>query len=365
MGFGQRTMEMLEMSASFWAGKKVFITGHTGFKGGWLSLWLANLGAELYGYALPPPTNPSLFVAAGIEKLFKEHHLGDVRDAESLSKAMHAAAPEIVLHLAAQPLVRYSYSEPVETFTVNVMGTVNVLEAARRVGTVKALVNVTTDKCYENREWHWGYRESEALGGYDPYSASKACSEIVTAAYRNSFSQNGRPWIGSGRAGNVIGGGDWALDRLLPDIFRAIDAGEVVTVRNPGATRPWQHVLEPVAGYITLAEHLATDGAPFASAWNFGPADSDAQPVQWILEKIAGMRPGFIWNIDQSAAVHEANYLKLDSSKARSLLGWKPKWDLSKALQQTSAWHNAWRSGEDMGNFTTGQIFEYQTFEQK
>lgn len=352
---------MLEMTANFWAGKRVFITGHTGFKGGWLSLWLEGLGAKLYGYALPPPTDPNLFTAAEIESLFVEHHFGDVRDAGQLADAMRSAAPEIVLHLAAQPLVRYSYSEPVETFAVNVMGTVNILEAARNVGSVKALVNVTTDKCYENKEWHWGYRESEALGGYDPYSASKACSEIVTSAYRNSFGQDGGPWIGSGRAGNVIGGGDWALDRLLPDIFRAIDAGEIVTVRNPEATRPWQHVLEPVAGYIALAEHIATHGKEYASAWNFGPADSDAQPVRWILEKIAELRPGFVWNIDQSTSVHEANYLKLDSSRARNLLGWSPKWDLATALQQTSTWHDAWRAGKDMKSFTKHQITEYQT----
>jgi CDP-glucose 4,6-dehydratase len=348
------------MNTDFWSGKRVFITGHTGFKGGWLSLWLKQLGAKLYGYSLPPPTVPSLFEVAGVESVFDEHYIGDVRDAPSLTRAMQNAAPDIVLHLAAQPLVRYSYAAPVETFAVNVMGTVNVMEAARSTGSVKALVNVTTDKCYHNKEWHWAYREDEALGGHDPYSASKACSEIVTAAYRNSFGLEGCPLIGSGRAGNVIGGGDWALDRLLPDIFRAIDAGETVTVRNPHATRPWQHVLEPVAGYMALAEQLFVNGKEFAAAWNFGPADSDARPVQWILEKIGEMRPGFVWTIDSAEAVHEANYLKLDSSRARALLKWSPRWNLSNALQKTSAWHEAWRADEDMLFFSTKQIAEYE-----
>lgn len=348
------------MNSGFWSGKRVFITGHTGFKGGWLSLWLEQLGAKLYGFSLPPPTTPSLFEVANIEGLFAEHRFGDVRDAEALMQALQSAAPDIILHLAAQPLVRYSYDAPVETFAVNVMGTVNVLEAARCCGSVQALVNVTTDKCYHNREWHWGYREDEALGGHDPYSASKACSEIVTAAYRNSFGQDGGPWIGSGRAGNVIGGGDWALDRLLPDIFRAIDAGETVTVRNPQATRPWQHVLEPVAGYIALAEKLFTHGKEYATAWNFGPADSDARPVQWILEKIAEMRPGFVWDIDSADAVHEAHYLKLDSSRARAMLDWSPRWALSSALEHTSLWHDAWLAGEDMRSFSRRQIADYE-----
>ncbi len=344
----------------FWVGKRVFITGHTGFKGGWLSMWLKQRGAMLFGFALPPPTMPSLFEEASIQDLFLEHHLGDVRDAESLTQALRSASPDIVLHLAAQPLVRQSYAAPVETFAVNVMGTVNLLEAVRKIGTVKALVNVTTDKCYFNREWHWGYREDEALGGHDPYSASKACSEIVTAAYRNSFGAFGAPWIGSGRAGNVIGGGDWAVDRLLPDIFRAIDAGETVTVRNPQATRPWQHVLEPISGYLSLAEKLYTHGHPFASAWNFGPAETDARPVQWILEKIAESQPSFIWQRDIAETVHEANYLKLDSSRARDLLNWSPRWGLAEALKQTWMWHDAWRAGENMHRFSLEQVAAYE-----
>lgn len=348
------------MNADFWSGKRVFVTGHTGFKGGWLSLWLHQLGAKLYGFSLPPPTVPCLFEVAGIENLYTEHHFGDICDAASLTDAMRSAQPEIVLHLAAQPLVRYSYAAPVETFAVNVLGTVNVLEAARSVGSVRALVNVTTDKCYLNREWHWGYREDEALGGHDPYSASKACSEIVTAAYRNSFGQAGAPWIGSGRAGNVIGGGDWAQDRLLPDILRAIDSGESVIVRNPSATRPWQHVLEPLAGYIALSESLFVHGYEYATAWNFGPADTDAQPVQWILEKIAEMRSGLIWSLDNADTVHEAHYLKLDSSRARSLLNWKPRWTLSDALRHTVMWHEAWRAGQNMRSFSLMQIAEYE-----
>lgn len=363
MGIGQRALEVLEMNGAFWDGKRVFVTGHTGFKGGWLSLWLEQRGARLYGFSLPPPTTPSLFETAGIEQLFEEHNFGDVCDLVALTDAMQSAQPDIVLHFAAQSLVRYSYAAPVETFAVNVMGTVNVLEAARKAASVSALVNVTTDKCYDNKEWHWGYRECEALGGHDPYSASKACSEIATAAYRNSFAQDGGPWIGSGRAGNVIGGGDWALDRLLPDVFRAIDANETVNVRNPDATRPWQHVLEPVAGYIALAEHLATQGRPFADAWNFGPADTDARPVRWILEKIAELRPGFVWNVEQAEAVHEANYLKLDSSRARALLGWTPCWSLETALEKTSAWHDAWLAGSDMQSFSRQQIVEYQSVE--
>jgi CDP-glucose 4,6-dehydratase len=353
-------LEIMVLKGDFWVGKRVFITGHTGFKGGWLSLWLHQLGAELYGYALPPPTNPALFEIAAIERLFARHTTGDVRDAPALTKAMQEAVPDVVLHLAAQPLVRYSYDAPAETFAVNVMGTVNVLEAARYIGSVRALVNVTTDKCYQNREWHWGYREAEPLGGHDPYSASKACSEIVTTAYRDSFAQKGEPWIGSGRAGNVIGGGDWALDRLLPDVFRAIDEEKIVAIRNSGSIRPWQHVLEPVAGYLALAEHLVTHGGEFASAWNFGPADSDARPVRWILDRIGEMRPGFVWSTDEADAVHEANYLKLDSSRARALLGWSPRWSLETALRMTYGWHEAWRAGQDMQAFSRQQIAEYQ-----
>ena len=360
MGQRQGALEGLVITLHpFWAGKRVLLTGHTGFKGSWLALWLARMGAAVYGYALAPPIEPSLFAVSDIERLLAGHVIGDVRDAAALNAALAAARPEVVIHMAAQPLVRLSYNQPVETYAVNVMGTVNVLEAIRQTGGVTAFVNVTTDKCYENREWLWSYRENEALGGHDPYSSSKACSELVTAAYRASFHQQGGPWIGSARAGNVIGGGDWALDRLVPDAFRAIDAERVMKVRSPGAIRPWQHVLEPLSGYLALAERLATDGAAFAQAWNFGPEDRDARPVSWILDRIARLDPRFRWEVGGVASVHEANLLKLDSAKAQALLDWSPRWPLGTALEKTAVWYAAWRRGEDMGAFTAAQIAEY------
>lgn len=348
------------MDRAFWAGRRVFVTGHTGFKGGWLSLWLDSLGAQVHGYALSPPTTPSLFEEARIGDRLAGHTIGDVRDPAALGAALDAARPDIVFHVAAQPLVRTSYIEPVETYAVNVMGTVNLMEAVRQRGDVTALVNVTTDKCYENKEWHWGYRENEPLGGHDPYSNSKACSELVTAAYRTSFHTEGRPWVASGRAGNVIGGGDWALDRLVPDILRALDAGSVVTVRYPGATRPWQHVLEPISGYIALAERLATEGRPFARPWNFGPDDKDARPVGWILDEVRRLAPELEWRVEGEPQVHEANFLKLDSSDARARLGWRPRWTLANALVKTVDWHRAWRDGEDMRAVCLAQIADYE-----
>ena len=271
---------------------------------------------------------------------------------------MERAAPDIVMHLAAQPLVRYSYAEPVETFETNVMGTVNVFEAVRTIGSVKAMVSVTTDKCYLNREWLWPYREDEALGGHDPYSASKACAEIVGAAYRSSFSSDG-PWIASARAGNVIGGGDWALDRIVPDALRAIESGATMRLRSPGAVRPWQHVLEPLSGYVALAQRLYDEGSRFATAWNFGPDDADARPVSWIVEKLAAMDNRLRWIMDDAPSVHEAGLLKLDSSRARSLLGWKPRWNLEEALARTMEWHHAWTSGSDMAAICGEQIDRY------
>ena len=348
------------MNPAFWNGKKVFITGHTGFKGGWLSLWLSSVGAEVHGYSTSPPTNPSLFEVAKVADRLAGHVLGDVRDAAALRSAMEAAAPEVVFHLAAQPLVRYSYREPVETYAVNVLGTVHLLEAVRTTATVRAVVNVTTDKCYENKEWLWGYRESEPLGGSDPYSSSKACSELVTAAYRNSFLKSAGVALASGRAGNVIGGGDWAPDRLLPDFFRGLDTGRALEVRFPSATRPWQHVLEPVSGYLLLAEKLAADGQQYATAWNFGPADEDARPVAWILDQLCAHVPSARWNDVGGQHVHEAGMLKLDSSKAGSQLGWKPHWTLSQALQMTVDWHRSWRQGQDMAAVCLDQIQRYQ-----
>jgi CDP-glucose 4,6-dehydratase len=348
------------MTPAFWLGKSVFITGHTGFKGSWLALWLQRAGANVHGYALAPPTSPSLFEVARVADGLASHHLGDIMDGDSLRKAMAAAAPEVVMHLAAQSLVRYSYQEPVETFATNVLGTVNVLEAVRAMPCVRAVVSVTTDKCYQNNEWHWGYRETEPLGGRDPYSSSKACAELVTSAYRDSFLDRAGVAVASARAGNVIGGGDWARDRLLPDYLRALDEGKSLEVRHPAAIRPWQHVLEPLAGYLLLAQRLVMDGSAFAQAWNFGPADDEARPVSWILDQLAAAAPGTNWRHAGVQELHEASYLKLDSSKARNALSWRPRWGLSKALDMTVAWHKAWRSGRDMRQYCLAQIDEYQ-----
>lgn len=347
------------MNSDFWSGKRVFLTGHTGFKGSWLSLWLSRLGAAVHGFALEPAGDPALFDVARIGDLLASHTIGDVRDADAVRRAMTAADPDIVIHMAAQPLVRHSYDHPVETYAVNVMGTVHVLDAARRLGTVRALVNVTTDKCYDNREWLWGYREDEPLGGHDPYSSSKACAELVSAAYRASFGQDGNPWIASARAGNVIGGGDWAPDRILPDLFRALDARQPLIVRNPGAIRPWQHVLEPLSGYMTLAERLFSDGQAFAEGWNFGPVDDDARPVGWIVDRVRQLRPELDYRPGSETGVHEAHFLKLDSAKAKALLGWRPVWRLETALENTVAWHLAWRDGADMAAVSTAQIAAY------
>ncbi|MGN7292454.1 CDP-glucose 4,6-dehydratase [Rhizobium sp. SAFR-030] len=349
----------------FWRGKRVFMTGHTGFKGSWLSLWLQELGADLTGFSLGAPTNPSLFETTGVG-LGMRSIIGDIRDARAVSDAMALSAPEIVIHMAAQPLVRYSYDHPVETYSTNVMGLVNLFEAVRQTPSIRALVNVTTDKCYENREWHWGYREQEAMGGHDPYSSSKGCAELVTSAYRRSyFSEGGRgQWpvaLGSARAGNVIGGGDWALDRLIPDIMRSIAGNRTVFIRNPHAIRPWQHVLEPLSGYLLLAERLYTDGAPFADGWNFGPSDEDAKPVQWVVEHLAAAwGKDASWQLDTVQGPHEATFLKLDCSKARAALDWAPAWRLGEALDRIVEWYRAYVQGEDMRATTISQINHYQ-----
>ena len=323
-----------QFNKNFFQGKKVFVTGHTGFKGSWLCLWLYALGAEVTGYALKPPTEPSLFELARVGELV-DSIIADVRNGERLAAAMLEASPEIVIHMAAQPLVRESYQNPVETYTVNVLGTVNLLEAVRQCHSVRAVVNVTTDKCYENREWHWGYRENEAMGGYDPYSSSKGCSELVTAAYRSSYFntkhlnistpqhlnvssfQHGAS-IATARAGNVIGGGDWAADRLIPDCLRALLKGKSIRIRNPHAIRPWQHVLEPLSGYLLLSRKLYEDGPLYAEGWNFGPDDIDAKPVEWIVKQICAKWEGASYEIDKGDHPHEANYLKLDCSKAKT-----------------------------------------------
>jgi CDP-glucose 4,6-dehydratase len=350
----------------FWRGKKVFLTGHTGFKGGWLSMWLQQMGANVTGYAISPPTNPCLFEAARVGEGMHSV-IADIRDFEKLSAAITACAPDIVFHLAAQPLVRRSYVDPVETFSTNVMGTVNLLEVVRKNPAVKVVVNVTTDKCYENREWHWGYRENEPLGGRDPYSNSKACSELVTAAYRESFFRRSddkaaEVAVATARAGNVIGGGDWAENRLIPDILRAIDSGEPVRIRNPFSTRPWQHVLEPLRGYLSLAEALYSDGSTFSEAWNFGPNDDDVKSVASIAKLMVGALGGeFECTAEQSDRLHEAKYLKLDISKAKAELDWLPVWNLDIALAETIAWHKTYQSGGDMKKFTINQIIKYES----
>ena len=350
---------LVGLNPSFWRGRRVMVTGHTGFKGGWLTLWLTQMGAEVHGLSLPPPTTPSFYDVCGLQARVASSDIGDITDAALVAAAVQRFRPEVVMHLAAQPLVRRSYDAPVETFRVNVLGTVNVLEAARHVPGVRAVVNVTTDKCYENREWVWPYRENEPVGGRDPYSASKACSELVSAAYRDSFLAAGGVQLATARAGNVIGGGDWARDRLLPDILRAVDAGQPVSIRSPESVRPWQHVLDPLSGYLTLAERLVTDGPTVATAWNFGPAEH-GQTVAWIVERVCAQLPGASWHSEPSPGRHEAQTLRLDSSKARASLRWRPRWTLETALDRTLTWHRAWRSGEDMARISIEQIAEYE-----
>ena len=349
------------MNREFWRGKRVIVTGHTGFKGGWLTLWLSEMGAQVYGYALPPPAEPTIFTACHLHSRLQSNTLADIRDLSVLTQALQAAQPDIVMHLAAQPLVRYSYSAPVETFAVNVMGTVNLLEAVRQIPTIKAVVNVTTDKCYENHESDRPYREHEAMGGFDPYSSSKGCSELVTAAYRRSFFEASAVHVASARAGNVIGGGDWANDRLIPDFLRALDAGKPLIIRSPQAVRPWQHVLEPLSGYLTLAEKLYAEGRKYAQAWNFGPEASDARPVQWIVEQLCAQVTAATWQRDPRPQLHEASTLKLDISKAQTELGWHPRWNLDTALKNTLAWHQAWKHGADMSALSLDQIHAYES----
>jgi len=342
----------------FWRGKRVFITGHTGFKGSWLSLWLSLLGSHVKGYALAPPTSPSLYNEAKVGSVI-DSQIGDIRDHETLFESMTKFRPDILIHMAAQPLVRYSYDEPVETYQVNVMGTINVLEVARSCPTLKSVVNITTDKCYENDNRSTGYVESDPMGGYDPYSSSKGCAELVTLAYRRSFMKMNGIGLASVRAGNVIGGGDWADDRLIPDILRAFEKGDSVIIRNPGAIRPWQHVLEPLSGYLILAQKLYEDQERYAESWNFGPDTSDTKPVSWILDRMIQKWPDATWVLDQSANPHEANFLKLDISKAQSRLGWGPAWHLDQSLDKIVDWHKAWLRKENMQAACLMEIKEY------
>lgn len=323
----------------FWRNKRVLVTGHTGFKGSWLSIWLQEMGVRTFGYALSPPTQPALYEQAGVGNGMTSR-IGDIRDHELLTHYVLETQPEVIFHLAAQPLVRASYETPRETYETNVLGTVNVLEAARQCESVRSVVVVTTDKCYENREWHWGYREVDTLGGYDPYSSSKAAAEIVVSSYRASFfgaenrGQTHSVTLATARAGNVIGPGDWATDRLVPDLVRAAESGEPVVIRNPAAIRPWQHVLEPLAGYLILAERQF-DVPKFGEAWNFGPLDADCQSVMWIANEVQKHMPSLHVRLDDQQGPHEASFLKLDISKAVARLGWKPNWDLQEALRRT------------------------------
>ena len=355
-----------EPDTAVWQGRRVFLTGHTGFKGGWLALWLAKLGANVRGYALDPYTTSNLLDVARIGDVIEDTR-GDINDLEKITASLTEFAPEIVIHMAAQPLVRLSYADPLLTYKTNVIGTANVLEAVRKTPSVRAVVSVTTDKCYENKEWAWGYRESDPLGGYDPYSSSKACAEIVTAAYRqsffnvNTFDQH-RCGIATGRAGNVIGGGDWSDDRLLPDLVRGFLRGEAVRIRRPKSIRPWQHVLEPLWGYMRLAEELYNGNAAAAAAWNFGPQDDDAWPVSRIVEKmVAVWGNGASWVLDPDPGVHEAGYLKLDASKARAELGWRPSLRMDTTLEWLVQWYRAQAAGEDMHALTLQQIEQYET----
>ena len=345
------------MNINFWKSKKVFLTGHTGFKGSWLALWLLSMGADLCGYSLDPPTDPSLYRLLDFGTQLKSIR-GDIRDLPALESAMRVFQPEVVIHMAAQPLVRLSYENPVETYAVNVLGTVHLLDAVRRTESVRAVVIVTSDKCYENQEWQQPYREHEPMGGHDPYSSSKGCAELVTAAYRRSFFHAGKPVaVASARAGNVIGGGDWALDRLVPDIMRAFSLGKPVEIRNPESVRPWQHVLEPLAGYLALAERLVSDGPAFAEGWNFGPSDSDARPVGYLVSELARLwGDTACWHSSESEKVHEAHLLRLDSSKARAQLGWTPCWSLDETLAHTVEWYKMFYSGQDVRACTLNQI---------
>jgi len=347
------------IDASFWKSKKVFLTGHTGFKGSWLSLWLHSLGAEVQGYALAPETQPSLFIEADVgSKVASE--IGDIRNLKQLQQSMTEFNPDILIHMAAQPLVRLSYKEPIETYETNVMGTVKVLEVARSCPNLKAIVSVTTDKCYENKEWVWGYREDEAMGGYDPYSSSKGCAELVTSAYRRSFIQDKGVGLASARAGNVIGGGDWSGDRLIPDILKAFENKQPVTIRNPKSTRPWQHVLEPLSGYLVLVQKLYEQPNDYAEGWNFGPHEEDAKPVDWILNRMVKQwGKGVSWGLDKGNHPHEAGFLKLDISKAKSRLQWQPTWHLNQTLERIINWHQAWLNKEDIQAKCLQEINEY------
>lgn len=364
MELGAGAVENLAVSDRFWRDRTVFITGHSGFMGGWLALWLQQMGAKVIGYALAPPTEPSLFEAARVVEGMSSLE-GDIRDFARLRSVLADCRPEIVFHLAAQSLVRRSYTDPLETYATNVLGTAQVLEAVRSVAGIRSVLCVTSDKCYENREWPWGYRENEAMGGFDPYSSSKGCAELIISAYRRSFfhpAQHAKHGVAvaSARVGNVIGGGDWAEDRLVPDVIRALSARQPIHVRNPQAIRPWQHVLEPLAGYLLLARMLYEDGSAFAEGWNLGPGEEDVWSVSRLVERLVtlwGDGPG--WERDDGDHPHEAQCLKLDCAKARTRLGWAPRWSLDRGLRATIDWYRAYASGADMRAMTLAQIAQF------
>ncbi|MFA4858979.1 MAG: CDP-glucose 4,6-dehydratase [Candidatus Margulisiibacteriota bacterium] len=347
------------LNKNFWKNKKIFLTGNTGFKGSWLSLWLTLWGAKVSGYALKPPTQPNLFELCYLNELV-DSTLGDIRDLPKLKQVIRGARPDIVIHMAAQPLVRESYKNPIETFATNVMGTANVLEAMQGCGSVKAALIVTTDKCYENIGQRRGYKETDPLGGYDPYSSSKACAEIVTASYRQSFFQETHCYVASARAGNVIGGGDFAADRLVPDFVRSILRGETLLIRSPKSVRPWQHVLEPLSGYLLLLENLALKGAKYAEAYNFGPEKQDAKPVIWLAESLCKKwGKGANFEVAKGKHPHEAHFLHLDITKAKKQLGWSPRWDLDMALDKVVKWTAAYRAKANLREVCLAQIAEF------
>lgn len=352
-------VKMRKVDSKFWNGKRVFITGHTGFKGSWLTIWLVQMGAIVKGYSLEPNTSPCLFNEACVSNGI-ESEIEDIRNYKKLKKSIDSFSPEILLHLAAQPLVRESYQNPLETYEVNVMGTANILEASRAVDSLKSIVIVTTDKCYENKEWEWGYRENEPMGGYDPYSSSKGCAELVTSAYRKSFFKNSQIAVASARAGNVIGGGDWSNDRLIPDIIKSYNSDEKVIIRNPRAIRPWQHVIEPLSGYLILAEELFNNGQKYAEPFNFGPNNQDCQNVEYVINLISkywDKCPG--WSLDNNSNPHESQFLKLDISKANQILNWAPKWNLNEAVKRVVNWNQAFSNNENMRQYCINEIKSY------
>ncbi len=346
------------MDQNFWAKKNVLVTGHTGFKGGWLALWLSSLGAKVHGYALPPEGKNSFYHSTRLTKVMTSEVLANLSDHMTLQSFFEKTKPDIVLHLAAQSLVRPSYLNPIETFSTNVMGTIHVLDCSLK-SSAKAVVNVTSDKCYENHEGNAAYKEHEAMGGYDPYSASKGCSELVTSSYRRSFFEPAGKYLASARAGNVIGGGDWSKDRLIPDFLHAWETSQALQVRSHDSVRPWQHVLEPLNGYLTLAEKLYIEGSDYAQGWNFGPDPSDTKTVKWIVENLCLIAPGAKWDTDQNQQPHEAILLSLDSSKAHKNLQWKPRWNAETALKKTVDWHVEWKKSGDMKAYSLKQIGEY------